>query len=89
MNLFSKWLAAGLVSTTLLFSGTFAEAKPKHAKSHKAHATKKAKKKHQAARGGGKKSANYAKASGYMGGSRSPASVSHAKKKKHVRKHRS
>ncbi|MNS87620.1 hypothetical protein D3C72_1215680 [compost metagenome] len=82
MSLFSKWLAAGLISTSLIFSGGFADAKPKHTKAHKTQVKhKKTGKKHaKKSAKSHKKSEGYAKASGYM--KRSPASATPHKKKK-------
>jgi hypothetical protein len=82
MNSISKWFAAAILSTSLIFTGNVAEAKkkPKH-KTHASHVHKKAdkKKKKRSAQRSGERSEGYAKASRYM--DREPASV-HSKKMK-------
>ena len=87
MKQYSRWVAAALLSTSLIFSADFAEAKAKHKdKTHKAHVHKKKTAKKVAKKHGAKhakaqkKSPGYAKAAGYMN-DRSPASVKSSKHK--------
>jgi outer membrane murein-binding lipoprotein Lpp len=80
MNSISKWFAAAILSTSLIFTGNVAEAKKKTKhKTHASHVHKKVdkKKKKRSAQRSTKRSEGYAKASRYM--EREPASV-HAKK---------
>lgn len=86
MSPFSKWLAASLIATSMIFTGNFADAKPKaktkHTKAQKSQAKhKKASKKHvKKTVKNHKRTEGYAKASSYM--KRSPASEAPHKKKK-------
>ena|GEM_PF-3668232 len=80
MKPYSRWIAAALLSTSLIFSADFAEAKAKHkdktskSQVHKKKTAKKVAKKHSAKHAKAqKKSPSYAKASGYM--TRAPASA--------------
>ncbi|MNL11084.1 hypothetical protein D3C87_1319050 [compost metagenome] len=80
MSSISKWFAAAIFSTSLIFTGNVAEAKKK-TKTHATHVHKKADKhkKKKSAKRSAKRSEGYAKASRYM--ERGPASV-HSKKVK-------
>lgn len=94
MTLFSKWFAAALISTSLVFAAPSAEAKKK-TKTHASHTHKKksAKKKKHTAHKSEPRSPGYARASEYMKADRAPASAHKVKKhkktaKKKARKHR-
>ena len=80
----SKWFAAAILSTSLIFAGNVAEAKKKP-KTHASHVHKKSdkKKKKKSAKKSGKRSEGYTKASSYMDRDVASTHSKKAKKSKH------
>ena len=87
MNSLSKWFAAALLSTSLIFTGNVAEAAKKKTKtkSHATHVHKKTdkKKKKKTAKRAVKPSEGYVKASSYMKRDVASTPSKKAKKSKH------
>lgn len=84
MTSISKWFAAAILSTSLMFAGNVAEAKKK-TKAHATHVHKKIdkKKKKKAAKRSVKQSEGYAKAAKYMKRDVASAHTKKVKKAKH------